>query len=108
MSKIDWSKAGTRLRRTIQDTRDGGTNPDWNHIDKRWKRIEEYAGESLTADQVFARAPCAHCRAAIAAPCVDANQRVMDGAHNERRIAAGNAMVAEGWSLDNLQRLAHE
>lgn len=96
MEQIDWSKAGTRLRRTpTQHQR----NPDWNLRLKRWKVAEEYAGEELTASEVVAQADCPHCDAAQGFACYDFSNRKMDHPHAERVFAAGAARIAAGWTL---------
>lgn len=98
-SQIDWSKAGTRLRRTEPKPSDGGRNPDWNWVERRWKVAEEYAGETLTIDETFAKVACRYCNAPAGSPCVDVRDRPMDGPHKERRFDAGAALIAEGWTL---------
>jgi hypothetical protein len=97
MAKIDWSKAGVRIRRTPNEH---GRNPDWNDRLSRWKVAEEYAGETLATDEVRLLAPCEICAAPVGEHCADSAGRCMDdGPHPERRFAAGAALIAAGWKL---------
>lgn len=100
--RIDWSKAGTRLRRTEPKPSDGGRNPDWNWVQKRWKVAEEYAAETLTTGEVADKVACPRegCVKPAGTACVDARDNPMPGSpHVERRFAAGAALIAEGWTL---------
>jgi hypothetical protein len=102
---IDWSKAGTRLRRTPQTPAHGGRNPDWNWVAKRWKTAEEYAGEEIGPLEVVTLADCPICDQPKHRVCRDARGNSMaDGPHNERRVAAGAARIASGeFSLQQAQ-----
>ncbi|MBY0395965.1 MAG: hypothetical protein K2X91_05760 [Thermoleophilia bacterium] len=96
--RIDWSKAGTRLRRTEPKPSDGGRNPDWNWPAKRWKTAEEYAGEEMTPDEVVARVACPRtdCPGDVGLPCRSYRDEAMDYPHAERRAAAGAARIEAG------------
>ena len=96
MSKIDWSKAGVRLRTSPKQF---GRNVDWNDAAQRWKTAEEYAGEEFSPDAVIAAVACPYCDAYVARACFDHAGRIMDGPHAQRRFAAGAAMIAAGWKL---------
>jgi hypothetical protein len=96
MAKIDWSKAGVRIRRTPNEH---GRNPDWNDRLSRWKVAEEYAGEELTPREVVDAAVCAICDVPAGETCFDSLGREMDHPHAERVFAAGAARIAAGWKL---------
>jgi hypothetical protein len=98
MSKPDWSKAGKRLRHS---PRQHGRNADWNDAAQRWKTAEEYAGETLSVSEVQAT-PCPRegCFGMYGHACTDARKNDMDGPHAERRVAAGAALIAKGWKLE--------
>lgn len=100
MSKVDWSKAGVRLRHS---PRQHGRNPDWNDAAQRWKTAEEYAGETLAVCQLQAVTHCPRldCSAEAGQPCQDAKgQEMPDSPHPERRTAAGAALIAKGWKIE--------
>lgn len=99
--RIDWAKAGTRLRHTPQPPNDH-RNPDWNWAQDRWKVAEEYAAETLTAAEVCAKVHCPRegCHSCRPESCRDARGNPMpESPHVERRFAAGAALIAEGWQL---------
>lgn len=100
MSRIDWSKAGKRLRHTPRAA-NSHRNPDWNWAQDRWKVAEEYAGEELAPAEVVALVPCPRdgCLAFQGYPCRDARDQAMDHPHVERVFAAGAARIKEGWKL---------
>jgi hypothetical protein len=96
-SRVDWSKAGTRLRHT---PRKDGRNPDWNYRLSRWKTAEEYAGGEIGPLEVVTLAACPVCDMPKSRVCIDARGEGMpDGPHAERRAAAGAQRIAEGWKL---------
>jgi hypothetical protein len=95
--KIDWSKAGKRLRYSLAKPGEG--NPDWNWVAQRWKVAEEYAGEELTAWQVKDLVACPRCGAHKGYLCPDARGAAMDSPHEERRFAAGALRIEQGWKL---------
>lgn len=90
MSKIDWAKAGKRLR--YQPMADG-RNPDWDWIGQRWKDEADYYGEEQSAINVADIAPCPLCDAALGDNCKDSAGRLMVHPHRERRRASGIAAL---------------
>jgi hypothetical protein len=98
--KIDWSKAGKRLRFSLAKPGEG--NPDWNWVAQRWKVAEEYAADELVAEEIVKAVACPRdgCLAPAWHDCRDARGEVMfDAPHQERRFAAGAAMIEKGWKL---------
>lgn len=95
---IDWSKAGVRLRHSPKVH---GKNVDFNWPEQRWKVAEEYAADTLTTEQIVAKVACprANCLQAEGEPCRDSRGNPMEGAHTERRFAAGTALIADGWAM---------
>lgn len=88
MSNIDWSKAGTRLRRT-PPTRDQ-RNPDWNFPAQRWKDEADYAAEALSVIEVRHYADCSNCGAIRGFVCRTLQGVDMrDDVCTPRRLAAG-------------------
>lgn len=91
MAKIDWSKAGKRLRHSPPEP--GGRNPDWNFRLQRWKVEEEYVGEALEPHVVNTLAACPLCGAPVVHLCQDARGQAMAEPHAERVFAAGAAEI---------------
>lgn len=99
MAKVDWKAAGPRLKHS---PREHGRNPDWNDAAQRWKTVEEYAADTLSACQVQATAACPRddCASLAGRPCTDSRGRdIPDSPHPERRTAAGAYLVQNGWKL---------
>jgi hypothetical protein len=89
VGKIDWSKAGTRIR--FQDLRGDGTNPDWNWPASRWKDEADYYAEELKEAGVIALTGCSTCGAVSGNLC--AGKVLGGGVHQPRRRAAGCEML---------------
>lgn len=90
MSKIDWSKAGKRIR--WQPRRPDGSNPDWNFTAQRWKDEADYYADELDLSGVIAHADCpvANCGAKRHQACRGIS---LSSYHQPRRRAAGEALL---------------
>jgi hypothetical protein len=87
VGKIDWSKAGTRIR--FQDLRGDGSNPDWNWPAERWKDEADYYAEELRPAEIIALTGCSHCGVLSGLPCLGPLFTI----HQPRRRAAGCEML---------------
>jgi hypothetical protein len=95
MSKIDWSKAGKRIRWTPRNANDPH-NPDWHWTQKRWKDEADYAADAMPTWQIVAMVPCARCGSIAGQRCrTERGEFMPDSAHEARRRAAGEQKVAE-------------
>lgn len=91
MSRIDWSKAGKRIRWSPK--RPDGTNPDWDWVNRRWKDAADYAGELLPDVAVVLMADCPACERLAGQPCVDSWGRDTQHPMWQRERAAGLVRV---------------
>lgn len=94
MSKIDWSKAGKRIRWQSPNAVDGFRNPDWLWVQQRWKDEADYYGEELTASQIVQMLACPRCESLVTWACTtEDRQASIKEPHRERRRAAGETLL---------------
>lgn len=91
MARIDWTKAGKRLR--YQPHSGDGRNPDFNWAHQRWKDEADYYADEIGKPEIIALAGCPTCSASPGDPCIGLPESIPF--HQPRRRAAGEEVLRQ-------------